>query len=337
MTPSLRRPTRRRALATFLGAVLLSPPALFLPRRGLAGAANPAVKPLPIEEVADGVFVHKGLHEDFSEANRGGIANLGFVIGEKAVAVVDTGGSLAEGRALLAAIRARTDLPVAFVVNTHLHPDHVLGNAAFAGGGLGNAAFEDAEFVGHRRLERAMAERGPFYLDAMRRLLGHAFTGTRIVPPTRLVEIGQPQDIDLGGRILRLQAWPTAHTDTDLTVQDLETGTLFAGDLLFMERIPVVDGSLNGWIEVLDELLKIEASRVVPGHGPPSAPWPEALSAERRYLEWLRSEIRRLLARNVPLGEAVEALPLPPDQDWLLADPNHGRNVIASYKELEWE
>ena len=87
--------------------------------------------------------------------------------------------------------------------------------------------------------------------------------------------------IDLGGRTLELRAWPTAHTDTDLTVLDVATGTLFAGDLLFMERLPVVDGSLLGWLAVMDELEHSRRARVVPGHGPASAPWPEALAPQR--------------------------------------------------------
>ena len=92
--------------------------------------------------------------------------------------------------------------------------------------------------------------------------------------------------------MLELRAWPTAHTDTDLTVLDTATGTLFAGDLLFMERIPVVDGSLLGWLRVMDELERLPAQRVVPGHGPPSAPWPEAAAPQRAYLEYLRDTLR---------------------------------------------
>ena len=294
----------------------------------LFGAAVPApAAPLPVSEIAPGVFVHQGRHEDFTPENAGGIANIGFVVGSTGVAVIDTGGSRAEGEALLEAIRARTALPVRWVINTHVHPDHLLGNAAFRDTG--------AVVVGHVKLAERLAEAGPYYLDNMRRLLGPAFAGSETVPPGHGVT--GTTTLDLGDRVLELRAWRTAHTDTDLTVLDRATGTLFTGDLVFMERIPVVDGSLLGWIGVLDELAAVPARRVVPGHGPPSAPWPEALLPEKRYLEALRDGVRDELGRNRTLEQAVAEVPLPPGQSWLLAGENHPRNVTASYTELEWE
>lgn len=314
---------RRRALLAgcALGAACLARP---LGQRSAAAA-----EPLPLAEVAPGVFVHVGAHEDFTPENAGGIANLGFVVGERGVTVIDSGGSRQDGERLLAAIRARTGLPVACVIATHVHPDHVFGHAAFAATG--------AAFVGHAKLPRAMAERGPLYLANMRRLLGPAFDGTELVPPTQTVAVGAPLSIDPGGRRLVLQAWPTAHTDTDLTVLDEATGTLFAGDLLFMERLPIVDGSLKGWLAVMDDLARIPAARVVPGHGPAAAAWPMALSPQRHYLEGVRDGVRAAIARGVPLDEAPDAVPVPADTAWLLADEGHARNVVTSYTELEWE
>jgi quinoprotein relay system zinc metallohydrolase 2 len=292
----------------------------------LLGAAAEAA-PLPVSEVAPGVFVHQGPYEEFAPANGGGIANLGFVVGGRSVAVIDSGGSLRQGQELLAAIRARTGLPVSHVVLTHVHPDHVLGTGAFAD--------EGATVIGHVKLAAALAQSGPIYLANLRHLVGAGMDGTELVLPTE--GVADTATIDLGVRVLELRAWPAAHTGTDLTVLDRATGTLFAGDLLFLERIPVVDGSLLGWLRVMDELTALPAARVVPGHGPPSAPWPEAAGPQRDYLGYLRDEVRSALARNRTLEQAVEKIPPPPGSNWRLAADDHARNVTASFTELEWE
>jgi quinoprotein relay system zinc metallohydrolase 2 len=291
----------------------------------VAGAAGQA--PLTVTEVAPGVFVHQGPYEDFSPANGGGIANLGFVVGTHRVAIIDSGGSLHQGEALLTAVRARTSLPISHVILTHAHPDHMLGTAAFRG--------EGAVVVGHARLTSALAQDGPVYLANLRRLVGAGMDGTELVAPTESVT--DIATIDLGARTLELRAWPRAHTDSDLTVLDRQSGTLFAGDLLFIKRIPVVDGSLLGWLQVMDKLIAVPAVRVVPGHGPPSAPWPQAARPQHDYLVYLRDQVRTALAGNRTLEQAVMAIPPPPGAEWLLAADNHARNVTASFIELEWE
>jgi quinoprotein relay system zinc metallohydrolase 2 len=292
-------------------------------------SASPQTTPFTIHPIADGDYAHFGQVAMTTAENAGDIANIGIVVGRDAVAVIDTGGSVAVGQALLAAVRTVTDKPLRYVINTHEHPDHIFGNAALANPGV--------TFVGHRDLPASMRAHGPFYLHSFRDVLGvDAIARVRLIPPTLLVD--NTMTLDLGGRTLLLTAWyPPAHTDCDLTVLDEQTHTLFSGDLVFLDHIPVIDGSLKGWLDVLPRLAALPAERVLPGHGRRIAPWPQALDDERRYLLAVEADTRKFIASGTKLAEAVPRIGESERAYWQLFDEYNARNATAAFSELEWE
>jgi quinoprotein relay system zinc metallohydrolase 2 len=305
------------------GAAQAAPPDTAPP-----GTAPPGTTPLAIQRVADGDYVHFGQVALTTQDNAGDIANLGIIVGRDAVAVIDTGGSVSVGRRLVLAVRGITDKPIRYVINTHEHPDHVFGNAAFGSG---------VTFVGHHNLPTELAKRGAYYLRSFADQLGAAaIAEVRIIPPTLLVDT--ETILDLGGRSLLLTAWaPPAHTACDLTVLDQATGVLYSGDLVFLQHLPVVDGSLTGWLAVLPRLAQLPAKIVVPGHGRLVAPWPQALDDERRYFTVLAEDTRRLIAAGVPMARAVPEIGRSERDHWQLFDDYNPRNATVAFSELEWQ
>lgn len=280
-----------------------------------------------LTEVASGIFLHEGMHVEFENPQHDDIANIGFILGENCVAVIDTGGSISIGAKLLSAIRKITNLPVCYVINTHVHFDHVLGNLAFAD--------EKTEFVGHVTLVHAIEGNRAFFLEQFANDLGPNPSVNSIIGPS--ITVKDTLELDLGNRILLLTAYQTAHSHTDLTILDKKTNTLWTGDLLFKERIPALDGSLKGWLAVLDKLKNDEIKLVIPGHGASSIEWLQAIQAEKDYLNLLLKDTRLAIANGMFMDEVIDSVGVTEKKQWLLYEQHHRRNVSKAFTELEWE
>jgi quinoprotein relay system zinc metallohydrolase 2 len=281
---------------------------------------------LETTEIAPGIHVRRGADEIASPQNQDAIANIGFIVGKESVAVLDSGGSLNDGERLRRRIRDLTKLPIRYVLMSHVHPDHIFGAGAFLQ--------DKPAFVGHAQLPQALAQRGEYYRERLEEVLGHGNAGP-IVQPTMLVS--DRTRIDLGSRSLELRAHALAHTSNDLSVVDSQTRTLFPSDLLFVGRVPSLDGSIKGWLQELSVLGSTGAPRAVPGHGPASVDLASAAGKLRQYLETLLRETRQAIAKGVDIAAAPETVAQSERGNWTLFDEYHGHNVTQAYKELEWE
>ncbi|MEH6787880.1 MAG: quinoprotein relay system zinc metallohydrolase 2 [Paracoccus sp. (in: a-proteobacteria)] len=298
---------------------------------GTACVATADLPALPLRQIAPGILLFQGDPVQLEDSPDGRIANLAAVVGDASVAVIDSGVSRAQGQQLYAAIRRVTDRPISHLIVTHMHPDHAMGSAVFAEAG--------AEIVGHRALPRALEARASTYLDNMARLFGpQAMIGTEVLAPD--VVVGNRLTIDLGGRVLQLNAAQTAHTDNDLWIRDQATGTLFTGDLVFRDLTPIVDGSVLGWLDWLARPPRPAPPLIVPGHGAISDEWTAAAGPQIRFLKALVDQTRQRIGEGQPMSQAVPQIgkALAPMADgWNSFDMSVARDATAAYKELEWE
>jgi len=294
------------------------------PSLALAGGEP---EPFNLDQVADGIYLHSGVHVEFTDPQHDDIANIGFIVGNDCIAVIDTGGSVTIGQQLLLSIREISNLPICYVINTHVHFDHILGNLAFKN--------EDAQFVGHIKLIDAIEQSRDFFLEQSKNDLGPAPNRNSIVGPN--LGVDKTMELDLGNRLIRLTAYQTAHSNTDLSVLDLKTNTLWTGDLVFRERIPALSGKLKGWLTVLEALQNEAIDLAIPGHGTTSDDWPQTYAAEEAYLTMLLNDTRKAINKGQFLEEAVSSIGKDEKQDWLLHEQHHSRNVTKAFTELEWE
>jgi len=228
------------------------------------------------------------------------------------------------------AIKSLVELPVSHVIVTHVHPDHSLGLTAFT-------EHDDVVVVGHAGLAHSMLSNLDFFKD-------FSFIGEKdyaelsdLLRSGRMQSVESNQQIDLGNRILTLQGHNSAHSTSDLTILDTKYNILWAGDLLFVDRLPALDGSLTGWLEALTRLDKLKVDSVIPGHGR-IGPWQQLMEPQRNYLTTLLTDTRKAIKQGTSLTQYLQ---FPKDSasftQWQLHDRQHQVNKSRAYTELEWE
>jgi quinoprotein relay system zinc metallohydrolase 1 len=248
-------------------------------------------------QIAEGTYLLEGSTENFARSNGGNIVNTGFIITDSGVVVIDTGPSHRYGEALRKAIATVTDKPVMQVLLTHHHPDHVLGNQAFADVPIGALAGTTAQMRAH----------GDALAENLYRMVGDWMRGTETVLPTQVLQTGV---LEIGGHPLRLLAL-AGHTGSDLAILDERTGVLFAGDLLFYQRALTTPDSpgLQVWLADLERLQALPWKLLVAGHGPLASD-ASPFEQTRDYLTWLDALLREGAVQGQDMTELI-ASPIP--------------------------
>jgi glyoxylase-like metal-dependent hydrolase (beta-lactamase superfamily II) len=245
-------------------------------------------------EVADGVFVRRYPFLD---------QNIGVVVGETGVLVVDSRASEVHAREILADVRVLTPRAPTAVVNTHAHWDHCFGNRAFRPAAVwaqeGALAFLGRTLDDQRATAVASdpdlaAEMAAFVPD----------------PPDQT--FADVTTIDLGGRTVELRFLGRGHTDHDIVVLVPGTDVIFAGDLIEGGNPPGFgDAYPIDWPATDDALLALAAARYVPGHGPVFDHADVAVQADE--VRQVVDLAQRVYEGQLEFEQAVVLAPWPPD------------------------
>jgi glyoxylase-like metal-dependent hydrolase (beta-lactamase superfamily II) len=276
------------------------------------------------QKVNDSVYCFFGKPEVMDDRNNGNMVNSCFVDLGKQWLVIDSGPTYAYAKEAWGQITALKKMPLARVIDTHLHDDHWLGNGFYISQGaevLGTAAFkEEINPSAVTRMEQRVSKEA------------YALTSPKL--PTKLIDQNETLHID-GNEIRLIHVAYKAHTSGDILVYLPKMQTLFCGDLVFNDRIPSLrDGNINGWIKALEMVKGMNAAYIIGGHGDDVGS--DALDLTYGYLSQLREKVKAAIEEDVAIEDAVREIRMADFATVPLYDVMHAQNVEAAYRMLEW-
>ena len=283
----------------------------------------------PPQKVSAHVYAWIGPHGGPSKENQGYRMNMAFVVGEKAVAVIETGYTEAMAQEMLKHIAAVTKLPVKYAINSNSQPDRFFGNEVFRKNG--------AQIIAHEKEAKRMAETGGDLAGAVERSLGLPGGSVKAPnPPDKMIT--KDMSLDLGGVKVLLRHFGAAHTPAPLVAHIPADNVVYAGDILYSGRLLAVvpGGNVKAWITTFDSLKVFGNATFIPGHGKPAKLAAFKFST-RDYLTTLYTHMKAMVAQGVALDDAVKRL----DQSKFSKLENFqelaGRNANMAYLESENE
>lgn len=216
------------------------------------------------------------------------------------------------------------NLPISYVINTHVHDDHWLGNSYYASIGvkiIGSSVFKNESKVEMTRMQKRISQQ--------------AYAKTTQIFPTIFVKDEKVLDID-GKKVYIKSVNKKAHTNSDLLIYIPDGKIVFVGDLVFNDRLPSIrDGNLNGWLESLDKVRAMDVDFIVGGHG--EIVDRTSIDMTYNYIKTLRDRVAMLLEDGEEIGDVVNMVKMEKFKDINFYDSMHRQNVEIAYRMLEWE
>jgi glyoxylase-like metal-dependent hydrolase (beta-lactamase superfamily II) len=265
-----------------------------------------------------------GAAEAMDEHNNGYMVNSCYVNMGEHYLVIDSGPTYQFAQQTYAKMKEIQALPISFVINTHTHDDHWLGNSYYQELGIniiGSKEFKHEPIAEMTRMQQ--------------RITKEAYEGTTQVLPNDFVDANRTLEID-GKKVYIKSVNKKAHSKSDLFIYIPEYSTVFAGDLVFNERIPSVrDGNIKNWIEVLDEIKSMKAKYVIGGHG--NVVNKHSIDATYTYLTELQERVSLAIEDGADITDTLDIVKMKDFKNFKMYEALHRANVETVYRMMEWE
>ena len=265
-----------------------------------------------------------GLSEVMDKHNNGNMVNSCFVNMGTSYLVIDSGPTYLYALQAYEKMKKINNLPISYIINTHIHDDHWLGNAYYKE--LGIKIIGSSEFSHETKVELTRMQK---------RISPEAYVKTTQVFPEIFIKNEKVLLLD-EKKVYIKSVNKKAHTKNDLLIHIPSEKIIFVGDLVFNDRLPSIrDGNLNGWIESLNVIRAMDVDYIVGGHG--SIVDRTSIDMTYKYIKMLRDRVAMLLEDGEEIGDVVNMVNMEEFENINFYDSMHRQNVEIAYRMLEWE
>ncbi len=258
------------------------------------------------------------------ERNNGNISNSCFVNMGTHYLVIDSGPTYQYAKQSYDAMKKIKNLPIKYVINTHVHDDHWLGNSFYVELGvtiIGSKVFQDEVVLDETRMQK--------------RITSEAYEKTTQEFPSVYVDKNMFLTID-SKRVDLIGVNNKAHTKGDLLVYIPQEKMMFVGDLVFNDRLPSIrDGDLQGWLVALDKIRSIDLDYIIGGHG--KVVDKSSINMTYDYIKTLKQRVKLLIDEGEDIADVVNMVKMEKYKNINFYDSMHRQNVEIAYRMLEWE
>lgn len=274
-------------------------------------------------KISDNSYYFYGKKEYFSPSNGGNISNSAFIITDSSVILIDTGSTVEYTEQIVKAIKSVTKKPIKYIINTHHHPDHFLGNNTFN---------KDVKIYATSYTLEEIKSHGDLYITNIAHLVKDASYTTRLKIPTNLLEKNK---MKFDGYELEFY-FLNGHTKDDLVILDKKTKTVYVSDLIFNERaLATPHAEFEKWIESLEFVKTLEFKTLIPGHGKVEFS-KNVIDENIEYLKFIDDTLTKSAIEGLDIFEIISETDVPKKfKNYAMFEEEFERTIINHYPKYE--